>query len=84
MKLHSSMLGTFFTYTLTLSMLIFKKIFADISGRKFRTLYCSNVTANESLELSPRNICEDFFLKIGILRAKDQGVYKKRPQHRTM
>ena len=28
------------------------------------------VTTIQSLELSPRNICEDIFLKTGILRAK--------------
>ena len=34
MKLYSSMLGTFFVYTLTLSMPIFKKkIFEEISGQ---------------------------------------------------
>ena len=51
-----------------------KKIFADNSGRKF-TLYSSNVvTSIQSLELSLRNIREDFFLKIGILSVK---VYTK-------
>ena len=34
-----------------------------------------NVTTIQSLQLSPRNICEDFFLKIGILCAK---VYTKK------
>ena len=52
-----------------------EKIFADISGRKLQTLYCSNVTTIQSLQLSPRNICKDFFLKIGILCAK---VYTKK------
>ena len=52
-----------------------EKIFSDISGRKFQTLYSSNVTTRQSLELSPRNIREDFFLKIGILCAK---VYTKK------
>ena len=52
-----------------------EKIFADISGRKLQTLYSSNVTTIQSLQLSPRNICEDFFLKIGILCAK---VYTKK------
>ena len=51
-----------------------EKIFADISGEKFQTFHCSNVTTMESLELFPRNIRKDFFLKIGILRAK---VYTK-------
>ena len=52
-----------------------EKIFADISGRKLQTLYSSNVTTIQSLQLSPRNICEDFFLKISKLRAK---VYTKK------
>ena len=52
-----------------------EKIFADISGRKLQTLYSSNVTTIQSLQLSPRNICKDFFLKIGILCAK---VYTKK------
>ena len=52
-----------------------EKIFPDISGRKFQTLYSSNVTAIQSLDLSPRNIRKDFFLKIGILCAK---VYTKK------
>ena len=51
-----------------------EKIFADISGRKLRTLYSSNVTTIQSLQLSPRNLREDFFLKIGILSPK---VYSK-------
>ena len=72
-KLHTSMLGTFFVYTLYANFQ--EKIFADISRRKLQTLYSSNVTTIQSLQFSPRNICEDFFLKIGILCAK---VYKKR------
>merc|ERR1712015_149474 len=52
-----------------------EKIFADISGRKLQTLYSSNVTTIQSLQFSPRNICKDFFLKIGILCAK---VYTKK------
>ena len=35
-----------------------------------KVLQCSNVTTMESLELFPRNLCEHFFLKIGILCAK--------------
>ena len=41
-----------------------------------------SVDNTQSLELFPRNLHEDFFLKIGIL--SPQGVYKKRPQHRSM
>ena len=51
-----------------------KKIFAEISGKKFQTFHCSNVNTMENLELFSRNLREDFFLKIGILRAK---VYTK-------
>ena len=68
---HSSMLETYFAYTLALSMPIFKKkIFAEISGKKFQTFHCSKVTTMKSLELLPRNLHEYFFLKIGILSAK--------------
>ena len=51
-----------------------EKIFAEISGKKFQTFHCINVTTMKSLELFPRNLREDFFLKIGILSAK---VYTK-------
>ena len=58
MKLHTSMLGTFFVYTLTLTK------YADFQEN----------TSIQSLELSPKNIRVDFFLKIGIHSAK---VYTK-------
>ena len=76
MKLHTSMLGTFFAYTLALSMPIFKKKSLRIFlGECFKL--CIVVTLRQykvHMELSPRNIHEDFFLKIGILSAK---VYAK-------
>ena len=52
-----------------------ENIFAEISGKKFQTFHCSNVTAMKSLEFFPRNLREDFFLKIGIHSAK---VYTKK------
>ena len=52
-----------------------EKIIADISWKKFQTFHCSNVTTMENLELFPRNLREDFFLKIGIHSAK---VYTKK------
>ena len=79
MKLHTSMLGTFFVYTLGLSMPIFKKK----SSRRFLgkssklwVLHKKSFLCNtQSSELFPRNLCEDFFLKIGILCPK---VYTKK------
>ena len=53
MKLHSSMMGTFFVYTLVLRMAILKKLFI--------------VVTMKSLELFPEISSEFFFLKIGIL-----------------
>ena len=42
MKSHTSMLRTFFVYTLALSMPIFKKkISPEMSGKKFQTFHCS-------------------------------------------
>ena len=43
-----------------------EKIFLEISGKKFQTFHCINVTTMKSLELFPRNILEEFFLKIGL------------------
>ena len=57
------------------------KIFAEISGKNFQTFNSSNVTAMKSLGIFSRNLRKDFFLKIGILRAK---VYKKSRQHRSL
>ena len=58
MELHSSMLGTFFVYTLAKYADFQEKFFVDI-------------------------IREDFFLKIGIHRAKVL-IYQKRPQHKSI
>ena len=79
MKLHTSMLGTFFVYTLGLSMPIFKKK----SSRRFLgkssklcVLHKKSFLCNtQSLELFTRNLRKDFFLKIGILSPK---VYTKK------
>ena len=86
MKSHTSMLGTFFVYTLGLSMPIFKKkSLRRFLGKssKLWVLHKNDFLCNtQSLELFPRNLREDFFLKIGILSPK---VYTKiRPQHRSM
>ena len=78
MKIHTSKLGTFLVYTLGLSMPIFKKK----SPRRFLgncsklwVLHKKSFLCNtQSLELFPRNLREDFFLKIGILSPK---VYTK-------
>ena len=51
-----------------------EKIFPETSGKKFQNFHCSNVTTMKSLELFPRRFRGNFFLKIGILRAK---VYTK-------
>ena len=73
-KSHTSMLGTFFC--IYVPMPIFKKkISPETSGKKFQTFHCSNVTTMKILELFPRRFREDFFLKIGIHRAK---VYTKK------
>ena len=67
MKLHSSMLGTFFVYTYihlgTMYANFQEKIFAGISGKQIQTLHCSNVTTMKSLELFPRNLPRRFFLE---------------------
>ena len=77
-KLHASKLGTFFVYTLGLSMLIFKKKSSPRflgESSELWVLHKNYFLCNtQSFELSPRNMSEDFFLKIGILRAK---VYTK-------
>ena len=52
-----------------------EKISPETSGKKFQTFHCSNVTTMKSLELFPRRFRRDFFLKIGIHRAK---VYTKK------
>ena len=52
-----------------------EKISPETSGKKFQTFHCSNVTTMKILELFPRRFREDFFLKIGIHRAK---VYTKK------
>ena len=78
MKLHTSKLGTFFVYTLGLSMLIFKKKSSRRFLGKSSKLWVLHknefLCSTQSLELFPRNLCEDFFLKIGILSPK---VYSK-------
>ena len=76
MKLHTSLLGTYFVYTLAKSRPIFKKKsllrFLEKSHKLFIEV---NVTTMKSLELFSRNLRKDFFLKIGILIAK---VYTKK------
>ena len=52
-----------------------EKISAEISGRKFQSFHCSNVTTMKSLGIFSRNLRGDFFLKIGILSVK---VYTKK------
>ena len=77
MKLHSSMSGTFFVYSLALFTLIFKKK----SSRRFLgksskfSIVATLLDTMKSLELFPRNHRRDFFLKIGIHSAK---VYTKK------
>ena len=73
MKLLISILGTFFVYTLGLSMQIFKKIFAEISGKSSKVWVLHKkffICNTQSLEHFPRNLHEDFFLKISILSPK--------------
>ena len=69
-KLQASKLGTFFLYTLGLSMLIFKKK----SSPRFRGIWILHkndfLCNTQSLEQFPRNLCGDFFLKISILSPK--------------
>ena len=86
MKLHTSMLGMFFVYTLGLSMPIFKKK----SSQRFlgkvpnfvyyikMIFYVIHKFWNFS-QKSPRR----FFLE-NRHSTWFQGVYKKRPQHRSM
>ena len=78
-KLHASKLGTFFVYTLGLSMLIFKKKSSPRflgKSSELWVLHKNDFLCNtQSLELFPRRFRRDFFLKIGIHRAK---VYTKR------
>ena len=76
MKSHAFMLGTFFSiYLGSLYADFQEKIFFETSGKKFQTFHCSKVTTMKSLELCPRRFRQDFFLKIGIHRAK---VYTKK------
>ena len=58
MKLHSSMLGVFFVYTLALIKYadFQEKIFAEISGKKYQTLGITFLCNTQSLELVPRNL----------------------------
>ena len=78
MKSHTSMLEMFFVYTLALCTPIFKKKSPlKRLGKSYKlwVLHKNSFLCNtQSLELFPRNLREDFFLKIGILRAK---VYTK-------
>ena len=73
-KLHTSMLGKFFVYTLELSMPIFKKKSSRrFLGKSFKlwVLHKKSFLCNtQSSELFPRNLGEDFFLKISILSPK--------------
>ena len=58
-----------------------EKVFPIISWKIIQTFYWS--TTMKSLEHFPRNLCEEFFLKIGIHSAK---MYLKisQPKHRSM
>ena len=78
-KSHTSKLGTFFVDTLGLSMLIFKKKSSPRflgKSSELWVLHKNDFLCNtQSLELFPRRFRRDFFLKIGIHRAK---VYTKK------
>ena len=79
MKSHTSMLERFFVYTLALCTPIFKKKSPlKRLGKSYKlwVLHKNSFLRNttQSLELFPRNLREDFFLKIGILSPK---VYAK-------
>ena len=78
MKSHTSMLEMFFVYTLALCTPIFKKKSPlKRLGKSYKlwVLHKNSFLCNtQSLELFPRNLREDFFLKIGILIPK---VYTK-------
>ena len=73
-KSHTSMLGTFFVYTLALCMPIFKKksrLKRLGKSSKLWVLHKKSFLCNtQSSELFPRNLGEDFFLKISILSPK--------------
>ena len=73
-NLHTSMLGTFFVYTLALCMLIFKKksrLKRLGKSSKLWVLHKKSFLCNtQSSELFPRNLGEDIFLKISILSPK--------------
>ena len=66
--------GDFFVYTLALCMPIFKKKSPlKRLGKSYKlwVLHKNSFLCNtQSLELFPRNLREDFFLKIGILSPK--------------
>ena len=74
MKSHTSMLEMFFVYTLALCTPIFKKKSPlKRLGKSYKlwVLHKNSFLCNtQSLELFPRNLSEDFFLKIGILSPK--------------
>ena len=78
-KLHTSMLGTFFVYTLGQSMPIFKKKSSQRflgKSSELCVLHKNDFLYNtQSLELFPRNLCEDFFLKIGIQKTSPTQKY---------
>ena len=56
------------------------KIFPETSGKKFQTFHCSKITTMKS------NFFPDISGKIFSWNrhTKSQGIYKKRPQHRSM
>ena len=56
-----------------------EEIFAEITGKTLLTLHSGNVTTMKILELFPRNLREDFFLKIDIHSAN--AYTKKCPQN---
>ena len=74
MKFHTSMLGTFFVYTLGPSMPISSRRFLGKSSKLWVLHKNEFLCSTQSLKLFPRNLREDFFLKIGILSPK---VYSK-------
>ena len=75
MKSHTSMLATKYAN-------FHEKIFVEISGKKFKSFHCSNVTTTKSLgvifpEISTKNFHEN-------RHTYCQGIHKKNPQHRSM
>ena len=73
-KSHTSMLGTFFVYTLALCMPIFKKksrLKRLGKSSKLWVLHKKSFLCNtQSSELFPRNLGKDFFVKISMLSPK--------------